>query len=150
MKVLWSLLTASLLAQNAFWDNIQNEVVQQNKLIAQQAAGISNLLPPTTDFQEFITVDGDENQHIQDIKKISQKASDVEKKYSECVQKIPNDDYTASKLDACIGKEAIFVVDDFDYISRLVKGQYISRLQAFMIEMCYGPAGNDINFSKAC
>jgi len=82
---------------------------------------------------------------MEDIKKISVTSNEIEKNYSICIDEIPNDDFTITKVNGCIGTESRSVVDDYDYKSKIIKSTYISKLGNFLIEYCYGPAGNDPN-----
>ena len=52
----------------------------------------------------------------------------MEAAFIKCIQEIPNDDYTAQKVENCVGTDSEFIVNDFDYLSKTVKAQYISKL----------------------
>lgn len=148
---LLSILLFSVLSENPFWDNIQEDILTQNKL-SQEVNETAKVIKHNnrTLEDEFINVDGDETVHMKNFKKISELSQETESLYIDCLKEIPNNDFSMKQIELCIGVESIFILNDFDYLIKSIIAIYESKIKAKLISDCYTVAGTDETFSRAC
>lgn len=143
---------------SSFWDGVQSELTIQNNLekeIKAAERGESSIkaskIDPTRILQdETIIIGGNEAQHMRNFKQIARDIQEFENSYTDCLKEISPNDFSEIKIDACLGKEFQFVVDDLDYLNKKMISKVEKRIRHLFIEECYKPAGLNEVFSNSC
>lgn len=127
--------------QPQYWDDLQQEIIAQNKLnqfLKEEGRKAKEQFTPPRD--EYITVNGDEVTKMRDLKRIADAANDTEKVYSDCIMEIPDINYDAQSIKTCIGKESIYIINDFDHLVKTINSYYENSIRDLIQRECYGKA----------
>ena len=133
MKILCLFAIINLISsqENGYWDNIQEEIVSQNKLsefLKKEASKVEQTKTKDT----LIDVKGNEVNHMKDLKRIADHASETEQIYTKCINEIPEDNFDSVQIKECIGKESSYILNDFDHLIKTVYSYFEIDIKEFI------------------
>lgn len=92
----------------------------------------------------------DSSEHVKNFKKISEDLMEIQEAYEECINNIPDNDFSELSVNECVGKDFIFVLNDIAYERKKIISRADSRIRKHFIEDCYKVAGLDNVMSNGC
>lgn len=92
----------------------------------------------------------DSIEHIKNFKKVSEDLMEIQEAYEECVNNIPDNDFSELSVNECVGKDFIFVLNDISYERKKIISRADSKIRKHFIEDCYKVAGLDEVMSNGC
>ena len=70
---------------------------------------------------------------------------DTEKAYTDCINEIPFKKFTMKKIEECIGKESLYIRDDFDHLMKSINAKYEEKVRDIMFNKCFKYSVVDAN-----
>lgn len=87
---------------------------------------------------------------MKDLKRIADHSNTTEKVFADCINDIPDDNFDSVQIKECIGKESIYILNDFDHLIKSVYSYFEVSIKEFIQHKCFKEAGSDYDYQKAC
>lgn len=97
-----------------------------------------------------ISMVDDKMTQLTNYKRIADDIQVFESAYQDCIDAIPNSDYTETTITECVGPNFSYVINDIDYERRKILAASDNQLRSYMIQFCYAVAGLDTVMSNGC
>lgn len=94
--------------------------------------------------------DNSELEHMRNFQAISGNLKAYEDEFIDCIQEIPDEEFSEEKIDQCIGRNFIKVIVDIKYITMKTMSQADSKVRKMFVEFCYESALGDEEFMTGC
>ena len=88
-----------------------------------------------------------QNQYFQQIK---DNIKSIQDSYTNCIDDIADPDYSETAIDACVGKNLIYMDDDISYERKKMLGIVDKKIRDYMMTYCYKIAGMNAAQSAGC
>lgn len=87
---------------------------------------------------------------MKDLKRIADHSNDQERIYTDCINEIPDENFDSELITECIGKQSIYILNDFDHLIKSVYSYFEIAIKEFIQLKCFKEAGTDFDYQKAC
>ena len=77
---------------------------------------------------------------MRDLKRIADASTEIEKTYTDCIQEIPDVNFDAEQIKNCIGKESVYIINDFDHLVKTINSYYEIAIRGLIQRECYASA----------
>ena len=87
--------------------------------------------------------------HNMYFKRIAENLSSMEEAYKDCIDELSDANFTEDSVDACVGKDMIYVLNDIDYERRQILARSDAKIRAYMKAYCYS-ASSSVAEATSC